>query len=453
VSAVRHRTWPPPTAVASVAAAVLIGALLALKPVAGAALIGALLFAYVVMVDVSLGVALWIPALFVRPGVVTSLMGLGIAAAWLGSLVRLRPPLRQLLPGQRILVGSVALFLMWLALSVLWARDPHVGWDVLRTWMTACAAMIVVASTITTPGRVRLVLAAFVLGAVVSVGIGVAQHQAAGRFGGAEGNPNDLAAQLLPVIVLSLALIADRRRGFERALLGGAAAVLTIGLVATQSRGGALAAVAVVLAAIILYRRQLRRVLLALALVATVAGIWFAASPSAFHRVTSFGSGGTGRTTLWEVAWRIAADHAPVGVGLDNFRVVSQDYVRRPGMLRYVSQIESPHVVHDTYLQLLAETGVPGLGLFLTAVIAALAAAHRAARQFARAGRHDLAGLARAVLLATVGILAAQLFQSNGYDMFLWILLGLGPALLAVSVAPALDARRRVADIPAPSQS
>ena len=434
-AAVRPRSWAPLAAPASV-----LGGLFAVGLMPGAVAFAAVAFVPLVMVSVSVGVALWIPALFVVPGLVTSLMFLVIATAWLGSLVFVRPGLGEVLPGQRRLVGAFALLLAWLALTLVWARSPELGWMDLRGWMIAAGTLLVVATTTTTPGRLRLVLAAFLVGAVLSVVLGVLAGTPVtppgsppARFAGRVGNPNDLAAQLLPVIVLAVALAADRRRLIERLPLAACALGLTVALAATQSRGGLVAAAVTIVAAPIIYNRYRRYVMAAAVLAALAATVWFAFSPRDLSHATSFGDGGAGRTTLWAVAWHMANDYAPVGVGLGNFRPVSLDYVRQPGLLPYIGQVEAPHVVHDTYLQLLAETGVPGLGLFLVAVGACLAAARRAVVSFERKGRSDLAALARAVLLAVVSVLAAQVFQSNGYDVMLWILLALGPAMLTMA--------------------
>src|SRR5207302_10694486 len=124
----------------------------------------------------------------------------------------------------------------------------------------------------------------------------------------------------------------------------------------------------------------------------------------------------------------------PEGIGLNNYRIVAPAYVLRPGSLRHVRQIsDQPHVVHNTYLQLLTETGVVGLGLFASVVAACMAAAWRAARIFDRMAYGDMARLSRAVLLAAFGALVTQVFQSNGYDWRTWALLGLGPAALTVA--------------------
>jgi O-antigen ligase len=442
----------------AVAGAVVAGGLLAARPALGAAILGAACYLPLVMSSVAIGIAVWIPVLFVKtiPQLAATYMLLLMCAAWAGSLVARPATIQQLLPAQRFLVGALGLLLAWLSLSVIWADDPGLAWMDLRAWFFAAAVLIVVATTITSPGRLRLILLAFAFGAVLSVVIGWlggGPHVVAAsidpaatvpkRFGGAEGNPNYLAMQLVPAIVLAAALVADRGRAIVRWGLAACVAVLTVGLASTQSRGGLLAAAVVALAAIVVYgRRWSQALLVALALAVTVAGAWLALSPQAPRRVFRFDDGGAGRSTLWRVAWRVAKAEPVQGVGLNNFRAVAPGYVRQPGSLRDVEKItDRPHVVHNTYLQLLAETGVVGLGLFLAVVIACLAAAWRAATAFDRLGEGHLALLSRAVLLACVGGLAAQMFASAGSELRLWLLLALGPALWTIAKRPLTSTR------------
>jgi len=144
--------------------------------------------------------------------------------------------------------------------------------------------------------------------------------------------------------------------------------------------------------------------------------------------------GGNGRSDLWLVAWRMTQDHPIAGVGVGDFQLRSAGYVREPGSLEYVRLIaEQPHVVHNTYLQVLVETGIIGLALFAAAVLGCMAAAWRAASWFDSAHQLGLAALSRGVVLAQLAMLGAGVFISYAPDLRLWVLLALGPALLTMA--------------------
>ena len=130
---------------------------------------------------------------------------------------------------------------------------------------------------------------------------------------------------------------------------------------------------------------------------------------------------------MWE-------DNPVNGVGLNNFVVHSADYVREPGNLENtVLVVERPHVPHNTYLQILAETGVVGLVLFVAFCAGCVRAALLAARRFEARGEWALGALARGVVVATASILAASMFLSAATDKRLWILLAFGPVLLGLA--------------------
>ena len=160
---------------------------------------------------------------------------------------------------------------------------------------------------------------------------------------------------------------------------------------------------------------------LALAGAATIA-VWLNSRPDAFDRLTSFGGGGSGRDDVWTVAWRVFEHHPYLGVGLGNFQVVEARYVLLPGNLTHVHLIsETPKLTHNAYLGLLTETGVVGLVLYGIVAVLSLRTSWLAARQFDLVGAVGLGNLARSVLIATIGMLAAMFFISNPYDPRLWV--------------------------------
>jgi O-antigen ligase len=207
---------------------------------------------------------------------------------------------------------------------------------------------------------------------------------------------------------------------------------LGVALAATGSRGGLVGAAAALVAAFVVEKRH-RAALLVVsvgAVAAVVVAMWL--YPSLWERSGSAGPG-SGRGALWTIAWHLAGDHPLTGVGPGNYPEVAGDYVRQVGPLEGVDLIVDPHQAHNLYLQLLAEIGVVGLALFLAFGALCVLAAWRAAQRFATRGQLVAAALARAVVIADVGMLASAVFISAAVDRRLWVLLALGPALLAAA--------------------
>src|SRR5439155_658294 len=157
------------------------------------------------------------------------------------------------------------------------------------------------------------------------------QAETSGRLYGAAGDPNFLAAGLVPAMVIAAGLIAATRSWLMRSWLLVALGVVTVGLAASESRGGVIAMVTTLFVALVFFRQRRAYVLLLLLLTLGLGGAWFATTPGAWQRVTTFNDQGSGRSTIWRIAVRVAEDHPVTGAGLANFQVVSKDYVRRPG--------------------------------------------------------------------------------------------------------------------------
>jgi O-antigen ligase len=433
-------------ALAGVLTAFLVGVVVARSPALGGAMAAAAIFAPIALIDLPLALAAWTTLLFVRlvPGIglAFSMAGLLVAFAWFGSMGGGRGVMRAALDRVGGVLLAVVAMLLWLATTVAWATEPDVVWGDLLYWALAGFLLLIVATTVDTPERMKLVIAAFVAGALLSVLVGLLDGglrdvdaldtATEGRFASAKNDPNDLAAGLVAAVALAIGALGATRNGLARALLTISIPLLVLGVAATQSRGGLIAAIVCVLAALVVAKGRRAKVGLAILGVLTVAAFGLAITPGALERVTRTDNGGNGRTELWTIAWRMTTDHPVGGVGLNHFRLESMDYVREPGNLEFVDVIvESPHIVHNAYLQLLAETGVIGLALFLLVALLSVAASVRALRLAREIGRGDLAALAEGIVVAQVGMLAASFFLSIGNDFRLWLLLGLGLGLLA----------------------
>jgi len=438
-------------ALAALLGAVMVGALTAADVPLGIGLLMGLCYAPLVLVNLPVALAIWVgvvfieglPAVSIGPNAAGILIGVG----WLGTVGVRREAIGEVFRAHRKMITAGALGLVWLSMSAVWAREPSMAVGDIWQWYVAGLLFVVVATTVARPRHAYLIVGGFVAGAVLSVAIGIfsgglsstataldTATARGGRLQGGGGDPNFLAAGLVPAFVLAGALLSAARGAIVRWAIVVTMALLGLGLAATQSRGGLVAAGVALVAALVFFKRR-GTVLATVAVIVVGSAAWFATSPSAFHRVSDFNGGGTGRTELWTVGWRIYQENPVLGIGLNNFRVESNRYVRRPGKLEFVNLIsERPDVVHNTYLQLLVETGVIGLALFLGVIAACLRAAWLAARRFEALGDDRLGNLSRSVLVACIGMVSASFFLSNGADKRLWTILALGPALLGIAV-------------------
>ena len=356
-------------AAAALLGATLVGLAIAVDVPKGIALATGICYAPLVLINLPLGLCLWIVLVFIEAFPIVSVgptaAAILIALSWLGTLRTRREAITGVLVRHRILISALVLFLVWLTLSASWARDPGQVFDQLTYHYAAAITFVIVATTLTRPDHLRLAVAAFVIGGVLSVlagfvvnGISTGGSAASlasegdSRFGGGSGDPNFLGAGLVPAIVLAGAMFRQVRDPIARWMLAVAMVILSIGLAASQSRGGLLAAVVALVAALVLYRRKLP-ILAFLGLVVAFLWIWFAANPQTWDRIRTFDDGGSGRQDLWAVGWRIFEDKPVNGVGLNNFRQESFRYVREPGKLERVDLVaERPRIVHNVYLQI-----------------------------------------------------------------------------------------------------
>jgi O-Antigen ligase len=447
--------------VVALLAAPLVGVLLARHTSTGVAITVALIYIPIVFLNLPLALVLWAPLTFTTglsfPASGPAVISVLLLAAWIGTWRTAWADRRAVIESQRPLIIAIVLFLVWNAISILWATNSGAGLESLVEWLQAAAIFIVVATSIRDERYVRWMLVAFVIGGVISVVIGVAQgglHQvgeaanesaAEGRLTGGGTDPNYLGAGLVASTIVAMTLFAAYRQAILRWVLAGAMVILVAGIVASASRGALLAALVGAITAFIVFKRGRLALGAALLLLIGLAAIWIAADPSALTRLTNFSGTGTGRTELWKIAWRVGNNNPVVGVGLGNFAVEAVHYVQRPGALTAVKiVVEEPHVVHNMYLQSFAETGIIGFALLAAFVVIVLRGGFTAGRAFERLGETRLATLSRGVMVAQVSIFVSLIFLTDGTDERFWVLFGVGAALGGlVPSAHRVSARRR----------
>lgn len=448
MTAVRAQ-WPAGAALLGACAA--LGVLAGISPLFALAAAVFAVFATLVAADLTAGLCVFIVVAFAEriPAVggsdITLVKALGglLAVSWLASIATRRAGERQLFTAHPGMTVMGVLLLVWMTLSIGWAEDPEVARGELLRYALSLALLPIVYSAVQRREHVTAVLGVYVGGAVLAALYAIAERDPEGGIGraaGLAGTANELASLVVTALIICGGLLLGLRRApVVRALLVFAAAVFVAALVLSLSRGGLVALGAAMVAAVVVGGR--RRV--GTAAIVAVVGLsvvgYFAVgvSEEARERVTTLGSG-TGRTDIWTVGWRMVEAEPLRGVGVGNFQTSSIHYLLEPGaIIRDDFIVDRPQVAHNAYLHLLAETGVVGLALFAGLLLAGALAAWRAAVLFARRGDVQMEGCARAVLVALIAVFVADIFVSDQLSKTLWLLVGLGPALLAIARRPA----------------
>ena len=372
--------------------------------------------------------------------------GLLLAMAWLARVASNRDERTffSAHPGATYLMLA---YLGWGITSLTWTESTSETLVDLSRYLLNFTLLVLVFTAVRTRRYAMAVFAAWVAGTAVTAAYGLI-HSPTGdpaqavRLESSVGNANVLATILVAGLVLSVGVaVSSKRSPILRTAAIGTAALALFSFVLTGSRSGVIALVVVLFTTVLVAGPRWRgRALLGSVALMLTAVIFFAAfAPAEIRdRIAQTVPGQVpdteGRSTLWEVGWRMVEDHPVRGVGLGSFQPSSIHYILEPGELTRSDQIvDTPKVAHNIYLQALAEQGVIGLVMFCGILVIPIACALRAARNFARSHDLQMEIMARALVIALAGILAADFFASEQFNKLLWLLQGMGPALLAIS--------------------
>lgn len=417
-----------------------LGLLAGRSPVVALAVVTLTVLAVVMLKDLTTAIVVFTAASF---GSVLSLGGAATGAkavggllvlAWIATLAKpSNRDRRSFVRDHRGLVACGVGLVAWSILSAAWAQSPSTALLGASRYAQNLVLFPIVYAGVRSRGHVRWVAGAFVGGALLAMLDGVATGSTvdSSRLVGALQDPNETATVLVAASVLALALgIGDRGSRLRRGIAFSAGVLALVGVAATASRGGVVALAATAVAAVVIGGRWRRQVAAAAAVGAVLVVGWFVllAPASSLSHITSAQSP---RSTLWTVAGRTIAANPVVGVGGDNFQMVAKDYLLRPGATTNAEQIVTvPHVAHNIYLEVWADTGVIGLVLFVAVVVGPLRAAWAAVTILESAGRRAEEILTRGLILAIVAILVAGFFVSDQYSKQLFLLLALACATL-----------------------
>jgi len=312
----------------------------------------------------------------------------GLYAAWLfGALAdrstRVRPTLQ--------INVALLLYLAVSTFSVVVAEDSSLALFQIFLLLETCLLYFYIANNLRTQQDILFVVSMLLVGCLLESAViivmkfsvtqstmwnlpihihGDVGKEGLTRSGGTIGAPNTAAAFLSLLLAPAASLLFANLGRVYRLLAASILALGGIALVFTFSRGGWIAfALSITALCFLVWRRRglSLRTPIAIIVIAMLLLVPFQSMISARLLGDDKGSAES-RIPLMNLALRITEDHPFLGVGANNFTIVMGRYLTsefRSGFL---------YAVHNTYLLVLAETGIFGLLAYLAFLIGTLRA-------------------------------------------------------------------------------
>jgi O-antigen ligase len=245
-------------------------------------------------------------------------------------------------------------------------------------------------------------------------------------------NPNDLAINIAITFPLGMAFMMQGR-GLKKFLWAAGLGFMCLGVVLTSSRSGFLALIISVMICVWEYgikgkRRKLvvaTIVMLLLGLAVSLTGSHYRARLESIFLGNIEGSGDKGsreaRVALLKKSIDVALSHPIFGVGPGCFVMVDSGWV----------------VAHNAYTELAAETGFPGLLLFLGALWAALSNIGVVRKSQQYRDSPEFRNITEALRAGLVAYLAGSWFASTEYNLYPYFMIGYTCALVKIISTPA----------------
>jgi len=327
-------------------------------------------------------------------------------------------------------------FVAWAGVTVLWALDLQPATGRLFTAVSLLLLYMVALSANISREELRAVsmfaIAGACAGAIYTAyqfllgGVGYHDEIRGSLMTGAKAtDPNYFAASLLLPLALAVSGFLTPGRRLARLAWLVVACTLAFGILVTMSRGAMVAMLVMIL--FFIYSKQVSR-RLTIPLVALFVVLAFALPNMLTRWQSAAESGGAGRITVWRVGLVAFEHYGLVGAGLNNFPNAYREYVGAYPLLRktYASG------AHNSYLEVAVETGIVGLILLVTALVAQLRAARRRRKNVSK----EAGNIIVAYEAACYSILAAAFFIGIVWEKWFW----LPWILLAIAVRSAPDA-------------
>lgn len=240
------------------------------------------------------------------------------------------------------------------------------------------------------------------------------------RAGGLANQPNITARYLVIAFVFLTYLLSSTRKPFLRVLIILGIVITFIGVFFTLSRTGIV--LLIVAVGLLIFSSGNKRALVIFLVVgfATFLLINFSSGIVDILNtiLPSIEQGGNTvglRYSLWQAGWRMWLDHPVTGVGIGLFTENLPTYAYELPAWRWNL------VAHNTYVSILAETGLVGLVLFVSMIFFSL-------RNFLAINKGwsaEILSLRNTWLIVFITILIGSVTKNDHYEKFFWFIMGI----------------------------
>ena len=346
-------------------------------------------------------------------------------------------PLTSTPPAARLIFA----FTLLAAISIPFAKWPGGAFEAFfNDLLKSVLIFVLVANVLNTVHRMKLMIWSMALWATIMSWVAVRDFatgnlalqgvRIAGWDSPLAANPNDLALIINLILALTIGLSPAPGKPLAKVCLLGVTALLVVAVISTFSRGGLLTLITI--AILWLIKRSRNRGLVILLLVATVPFVVIALPAGYGNRVYSIfdmsadASGSSAvRWNSMVLAWNAILTNPVLGVGLKQHGLA---FVEATGGW------SSWNGVHNVYLEIAADLGIPALLLYLGANWYLLMSLRRSLRQItnfrgkrSREAR-ELIALGSGIQIALIAFLVAAFFHPVAYNFYFFYIAGFAVA-------------------------
>jgi O-antigen ligase len=311
-------------------------------------------------------------------GTFTRLIGFGVVAVAVIYIV-----IRKKIKEFPVLLLSMALFVVWSFVTVLWSINQADTISRTITNIQLLAMVWLLWELCDNQREINIMMQAYILGAYVSIidmiSIFLSSPDVSGRIAATGFDQNELATTLAVGIPIAWFLFLSGQNKIFNLLNYLYLFFSIFGIILTGSRGGLIvsfiAIIFIPLTFLNLQKRK-REILLINFIIIVFIGIFlipfiYPKLESNIERLQTIPrelqeGTMTGRTVIWSTGVKVFKENPVIGVGARGFRHAVQGYGIDPSTGSRTDYFYNPKAPHNAYLSVLVDTGLIGFIMFLS---------------------------------------------------------------------------------------